>query len=89
MPLDSKHPEASFSPTSTGSLYFRVAEMPKSQDLAIFLWTTTTTTTTTATRPITLPLAHARGVIIIPTGELVRGGGLSTDGSMKNLTQHT
>ena len=62
MPLDSKHPEASFSPTSTDSLYFQVAEVPKSQDLVIFLWTTTTTTT----RPITLSLAHARGVISLP-----------------------
>ena len=35
MPLDSKHPEAIFSPTSTDSLYFQVAEVPKSQDLAI------------------------------------------------------
>ena len=34
--------------------------MPRSRDMAIFLLTTTTTTTTT--RPITLPLAHARGV---------------------------
>ena len=30
--------------------------------MAIFVLTTTTTTTTTTTRPITLPLAHARGV---------------------------
>ena len=35
--------------------------MPTSRDMAIFVLTTTTTTTT---RPITLPLAHARGVII-------------------------
>ena len=40
MPLDSKHPKASFSPTSTDVLYFRVAEVPKSQDLVIFLWST-------------------------------------------------
>ena len=36
MPLDSKHPKASFLPTSKDLLYFRVAEVPKSQDLAIF-----------------------------------------------------
>ena len=36
MPLDSKRSKASFSPTSTDLLYFRVAEVPKSQDLAIF-----------------------------------------------------
>ena len=33
--------------------------MPTSRDKAIFVLTTTTTTT----QPITLPLAHARGVI--------------------------
>ena len=38
--------------------------MPISRDMAIFVLTTTTTTTTTTTQPITLPLAHARGVII-------------------------
>ena len=36
MSLDSKHTEASFSPTLTDLLSFRVAEVPKSQDLAIF-----------------------------------------------------
>ena len=36
MSLGSKHPEASFSPTLTDSLYFRVTEVPKSQDLVIF-----------------------------------------------------
>ena len=36
MPLDSKHLEANFPPTSTDLLYFRVAEVPKFQDLAIF-----------------------------------------------------
>ena len=52
--------------------------MPTPRDMAIFVLTTTTTTTTmttttttTTTRPITLPLAHARGVInystIIPS----------------------
>ena len=34
--------------------------MPRPRDMAIFVLTTMTTTT----RPITLPLAHARGVII-------------------------
>ena len=59
--LDSKHTEARFSPNSTDSLCFLVAQVPRPPDMAIFLLTTTTTTTTT-TRPITLPLAHARGV---------------------------
>ena len=35
--------------------------MPISRDMAIFVLTTTTTTT----QPITLPLAHARGVKIV------------------------
>ena len=38
--------------------------MPASPDMAIFVLTTMTTTTTT-TRPITLPLAHARGGKIV------------------------
>ena len=37
MPLDSKHLKASFSPTSTDLLYIRVAKVPKSQDLVIFV----------------------------------------------------
>ena len=63
MPLDSKHTEASLSPTSTDTLYLRIAQVPRSQDLAIFLWTMTTMTIT-KTQLITLPLAHARGVTI-------------------------
>ena len=39
--------------------------MPTSRGMAIFVLTTTmTTTTTTMTRPITLPLAHAHGVVV-------------------------
>ena len=38
--------------------------MPTSRNMAIFVLTTTTTTTTITTQPITLPLAHVRGVII-------------------------
>ena len=60
-----KHTEAHFSPNSTDSLCFLVAQVPRPRDMAIFVLTTTTTTMTTTTRPITLPLAHARGVIII------------------------
>ena len=37
MPLDCKHPEASFLLLSTDSLYFQVAKEPKSQDLVIFV----------------------------------------------------
>ena len=57
MSLDSKHAEARFSPNATDSLYLLVAQVPRPRDMAIFVLTTTTTT-----RPITLPLAHARGV---------------------------
>ena len=42
------------------SLYLLVTQVPRPRDMAIFVLTTTTTTT----RPITLPLAHARGVTI-------------------------
>ena len=59
MPLDSKHSEASFSSNSTDLLCLWVANVPRCQDLVIFLLTKTTTTT----EPITLPLVHARGVI--------------------------
>ena len=55
MSLDSKHAEARFLPNVTDSLYLLVAH-----NMTIFVLTTITTTT----RPITLPLAHARGVII-------------------------
>ena len=68
LPNDSKHNEASFSTISTDKLYLRVAQMPRSPDLAIFVLTTQTddrqTTDRRQTKPITLPLAHARGVII-------------------------
>ena len=60
MSLDSKHAEARFSPNLTDSLYLLVAQVPRPQDVAIFVLTTTT-----MTRPITLPLAHACGVITV------------------------
>ena len=56
MSLDSKHTEACFLPNATDSLCLWVAYMPRHQEMAIFVLTTTTTT-----QPITLPLAHARG----------------------------
>ena len=62
MLLDSKHSEASFSSYSTDLPCLRVAKVPRSQDLAIFLLTMMTMTTT---EPITLPLAHACGVTSI------------------------
>ena len=40
LPNDSKHNEASFSTISTGKLYLRFAQMPRSPDLAIFVLTT-------------------------------------------------
>jgi hypothetical protein len=60
LPNDSKHNEASFSTTSTDLLYLRVAQMSRRSDLAIFVLTDGQTD-----GPITLPLAHARGVIIM------------------------
>ncbi|MCG8623027.1 MAG: hypothetical protein MJE68_13660 [Proteobacteria bacterium] len=66
MSNDSKHNEASFSTISTDMLYLRVAQTPRSPDLAIFVLTTDDRQTDRRqTKPITLPLAHARGVIII------------------------
>ena len=55
-----KRTEASFSPNSIDSSCLRVAQTPRTRDMAIFLLTTMTTTTT---RLITLPLAPARGVM--------------------------
>ena len=56
-----KHIEASFLLILTDSFYLRVAQMLWSQDVAIFM--VTTTTDRRQTKPITLPLVHARGVI--------------------------
>ena len=65
LPNDSKHNEANFSTTSTDKSYLRVAQIPRSPDLAIFVLTTDDRQTDRRqTKPITLPLAHARGVII-------------------------
>ena len=67
LPNDLKHTEASFSAIFTDTLHLRVAQMPRSPDLAIFVLTTDDRQTTDdrrQTKPITLPLAHARGVII-------------------------
>ena len=36
MPLDSKHTEASFLPTLTNSLYLRITQVPRCQDLVIY-----------------------------------------------------
>ena len=60
VPLDSKHTEASFSPNWTNSLSLQLAQVSRSPDLANFVSMTTMTT-----EPITLPLAHACGVMII------------------------
>jgi hypothetical protein len=40
LPNNSKHNEASFMPISTDSLRLRVAQMPRSRDLAIFVMMT-------------------------------------------------
>ena len=60
MSLNLKHTEACCLPNVTDSL---VAQVPRPQDMTIFVLMTMTTITMT-TRPITLRLAHARGVII-------------------------
>ena len=59
MSFDSKQTETRFSPNATDSLCLRITKVPRPRDMAIFVLTTTITTT----RPITLPLAHAHGVI--------------------------
>ena len=59
VPKDSKLTEATFSPISTDLLCLRVAQMPRSLDLAIFV---VTTDDRRQTKPTALPLAHARGV---------------------------
>ena len=66
LPNDSKHAEASFSAIFTDALHLRVAQMSRSPDLGIFVLTTDDRQTDDRrqTKPITLPLAHARGVII-------------------------
>ena len=49
-------------PNSIDSLCLQVAQVPRSRDMGIFVLTTTTTAMTI--RPIILPLAHVRGVIV-------------------------
>jgi hypothetical protein len=57
---DSKHSEAGFTTISTDSLHLRVAQMPRSRDLAIFVLMTDRQT------DIALPLAaHARAVLAV------------------------
>ena len=56
MPLDSKHTEAHFWPKLTHSLHLQLANLPRSQDLALFV------SMTTITEPIALPHMHACGV---------------------------
>ena len=61
-----KQTEDSFSWLSTIWWHRALYQVPTFWDSVIFVLTTTTTTTTmtTTTEPITLPLAHAHGVII-------------------------
>jgi hypothetical protein len=61
LPNNSRHNEAGISTISTDSLRLRVAQMPRSPDLAIFVLTTDRQTP----KPIALPLLRmrARGVI--------------------------
>jgi hypothetical protein len=61
--LDLKHTEASFSPSSIDSLCLRVAQVPKSRDMAIF----GSTDDRRRTKRLLYPLLRmrARGVIII------------------------
>jgi hypothetical protein len=49
-----KYTEASFSPNSSDLLCLRVAQVPRSREVAIFVLT--------MMRPITIPLAHVHGV---------------------------
>jgi hypothetical protein len=58
--LDLKPTEASFLPNLTDSLCLRVAQVPRSRDMAIF---GLVTTMTTVTRPIPFSLAHAHSVV--------------------------
>ena len=59
---ESKRIEASFSPMSTDSLYLRVAQMPRSRDIAIFVPTTDKTDCFT-------PCACARGNYYVAHGK--------------------
>ena len=66
MPKNKKKIEASYLPNLTNSLCLRVARMPRSQDLAILVpRQMTLTDDDRQNKPIALPLAHARRVIIL------------------------
>ena len=54
LPIDSKHSEGSLSPISTDSSYFRVAQLPRCGDRAIFV-------TTGGQNRLLIPCACARG----------------------------
>ena len=58
---NSKHIQASFSLILTDWLHLRVAQMPRSQDLAIFVVTTDEQMNRRTERPITLPLCMRTG----------------------------
>ena len=61
MSLDLKHTEVSFLPNLTDSRCLRVAQVPRSRDMAIFVLTTTITTTITIQLITLPPCACARG----------------------------
>ena len=57
--------ETSFSAILTDTLYLRVAQMPRSPDLAIFMLTDNNNNDNDRQNRLHYPLAHARGVIIL------------------------
>ena len=63
---------ASFSPISMDSLCLQATQMPRSWDVVIFMPTTTDDRQRRQTKPIALPLAHARGVITFVYGTFKR-----------------
>ena len=66
MSLDLKHSEASFSPKSIDSLCLRVAQMPTSRSMAIFMLTTTTDNNDDDTTEYITPCACVWGNNPIP-----------------------
>ena len=73
VPNDSKHTEGNFSPISTDLLCLRVAQIPISPDLVIFVVTTDDRQMTDKTNCFTL--AHAHGV-------KMKGNASGLDGTM-------
>jgi hypothetical protein len=91
LPNDSKHNEAGFSTILIDLLCLRVAQVPRSRDLAIFVLTTNRQQTDRQTdKPIALPLLRmcARGVTNTKTGMFLHVMNIFSSSQKRNPSLH-